>query len=100
MKLAILVLDEPSASLDPKSEYEMFQQLREVIPNKTTILITHRFSNVSIADEILVLSGGQLVEKASHRSLMEKNGVYCDLYNMQVNAYETEWKNSSSAVAQ
>ncbi|GIO84642.1 ABC transporter ATP-binding protein [Paenibacillus faecis] len=97
---AILVLDEPSASLDPKSEYEMFRQLREVIPNKTTILITHRFSNVSIADEILVLSGGQLVEKGPHRSLMEKNGVYYDLYNMQVNAYETEWKNNSSAVAQ
>ncbi|MNW50138.1 Lipid A export ATP-binding/permease protein MsbA [compost metagenome] len=86
----IMVLDEPSASLDPNSEYEMFQQLKGIIPNKTTILITHRFSNVNIADEIFVLDEGQLIESGTHRYLMDKKGLYFDLYRIQARAYTEE----------
>ncbi|MNO20084.1 Lipid A export ATP-binding/permease protein MsbA [compost metagenome] len=86
----IMVLDEPSASLDPNSEYEMFQQLKEIIPDKTTILITHRFSNVNIADEIFVLDEGQLIESGTHRYLMDKKGLYFDLYRIQARAYTEE----------
>lgn len=84
---AILVLDEPSASLDPKSEYELFQHFKEMMPNKTCLLITHRFSNVRLADKIYVLKDGQLLEEGDHYQLIEKKGLYCELFDMQVSSY-------------
>lgn len=85
---AILILDEPSASLDPKSEYEIFEHFKDMIPNKTCILITHRFSNVILADEIFVLKDGHLIEHGNHKDLIRQNGLYCELYKMQTNLYQ------------
>lgn len=84
---SILVLDEPSASLDPKAEYEMFQHFKEMIPNKTCMLITHRFSNVRLADKIFVMKDGCILESGDHCALLDRKGLYSELFNMQASSY-------------
>lgn len=59
----LVVLDEPTASLDPKAEYEIYKQFRDLMEGRTSILIAHRFSTVKLADEILVLQDGKIIEK-------------------------------------
>jgi ATP-binding cassette subfamily B protein len=76
----LLVLDEPTASVDAKAEYELFQQLAELARGKTTILISHRFSTVSMADRILVMYAGRIVEQGTHDALLALNGHYAELY--------------------
>jgi len=83
----ILILDEPTASLDAKTEYEVFQRFRELTQGKTTFLISHRFSNVRIADRILVIENGQIVENGNHDELMKLNGRYATMFNMQAEGY-------------
>lgn len=84
----ILILDEPTASLDPKSEYEVFSNLIKHTKDKSLILISHRFSTVRIADEIVVLHKGKIVEQGTHEQLIEKNGHYAKLYNLQARWYK------------
>lgn len=84
---AILILDEPSAALDPKAEYEMFHDFKQLTPNKASILITHRFSNVKLADKIFVMRDGELIEEGTHDQLISINSVYRELYNMQAESY-------------
>lgn len=84
----ILILDEPTASLDPKSEYEVFKNLIAHTTHKSLILISHRFSTVRIADEIIVLHHGEIVEQGSHETLMKQNGRYAKLYNLQAKWYK------------
>lgn len=84
----ILIMDEPTASLDPKSEYEVFKNLVVHTKNKSLILISHRFSTVRLADEIIVLDKGQIVEQGSHEQLMTLNGKYAKLYNLQAKWYK------------
>jgi ABC-type multidrug transport system fused ATPase/permease subunit len=84
----VLIMDEPTASLDPKSEYEVFKNLIAATKNKSLILISHRFSTVRLADEIIVLHDGQIVEQGSHEFLMKKNGRYAKLYNLQAKWYK------------
>ena len=79
----LIVLDEPTSSLDPKREYEIFSRFRNLIKNKSAVLISHRFSTVQMADRILVLKDGRLVEQGSHKELMDKNGYYADLFERQ-----------------
>ncbi len=83
----ILVLDEPTAALDAKREYEIFTRFSEITRGKTAILISHRFSTVRMADRILVLERGQVVESGSHEELMRLDGKYADLFNRQASAY-------------
>lgn len=83
----ILILDEPTASLDPKQEYEIFRQFNELTAGKTTILISHRFSSVRIAEHILVLEDGRIVEQGSHEELIALNNRYAELFNRQAAAY-------------
>jgi ATP-binding cassette, subfamily B, bacterial len=83
----ILVLDEPTSSLDARAEYEVFVKFRELMEGKTAIFISHRFSTVRLADRIFVIEDGQLQEQGSHAELIELDGRYAELFNLQANAY-------------
>ncbi len=83
----VLILDEPTSALDPEREFEIFQQFRELTKGKTTILISHRFSTVRMADRILVIDDGQLVESGPHAELLAKDGLYAKLFHMQAQGY-------------
>jgi len=85
---SVLVLDEPSSALDSASEYELFARFREIAHNRTSILISHHFSNVSIADRIFVLDKGKIVESGTHDDLMRSGTVYPAMYNKQKNRYK------------
>lgn len=83
----ILVLDEPTASLDPKREYEIFDNFNEITKGKTTILISHRFSTVRMVDRIFVIEKGYLVEHGTHDELLAVDNRYAELFNRQASAY-------------
>lgn len=87
---SILILDEPTSSLDAQAEYEVFAHFRELTEGKTAIFISHRFSTVRLADRIFVLENGTLQEQGSHRELMNLNGRYAELFNLQAQAYQLD----------
>ena len=78
-----IVLDEPTASLDPRAERELFEDIRGILPGRAVLLISHRFANVRSADHIYVLSGGQVAEHGDHDELMALGGHYAELFTMQ-----------------
>lgn len=78
----LLILDEPTASLDARTEEELFRRFRELAQGRTTILISHRFSTVSIADRIVVLVEGRIAEAGSHEQLLGRGGAYAELYRL------------------
>ena len=84
---AFVILDEPTAALDAEAEYHLFQRFRELIAGKTALIISHRFSTVRMADNILVLEDGVIIETGSHQELMTANGRYAELYSMQASWY-------------
>jgi ATP-binding cassette subfamily B protein len=83
----LLILDEPTASLDARTEYEIFQQFAELTHGRAVILISHRFSTVRMADRIVVLNDGCIVEDGTHQQLLEQGGIYATLFNMQAEGY-------------
>jgi ATP-binding cassette subfamily B protein len=83
----VLALDEPTASLDPKAEYLVFANLIKQTKNKSLILVSHRFSTVRLADNIIVLHKGEIIEEGSHEQLMVKNGHYAKLFSLQAKWY-------------
>jgi ATP-binding cassette, subfamily B, bacterial len=83
----MLILDEPTASLDPRGEFEIFQQVRRLAEGHTVILVSHRFSSVRAADRILVLDGGRIVEEGSHDELLARDGLYAELFELQAQGY-------------
>lgn len=83
----LLIFDEPSSSLDPLSEHELFQTMNEYSKGKTTILVSHRLSNVKNCDRIYYMESGEIVEEGSHEELMTLNGKYALLYNTQADEY-------------
>jgi ATP-binding cassette subfamily B protein len=83
----ILILDEPTSSLDARAEYEVFTHFRILTGGKTAIFISHRFSTVRLADRIFVLENGRIIESGSHKQLMELDGHYAELFNLQAEAY-------------
>jgi ATP-binding cassette subfamily B protein len=83
----VLVLDEPTASLDARAEYDIFQRFQSLAADRTTVLISHRFSTVRMADRILVLDGGRIIEQGSHAELLALGGRYAQLFNMQAEGY-------------
>jgi ATP-binding cassette subfamily B protein len=82
-KSEILILDEPASALDAESEYELFTTFKKIADGRTTLLISHRFSNVSIADRIALLEDGKISELGSHEELLKLNGRYASMYAMQ-----------------
>jgi len=83
----ILILDEPTAALDPRSESEIYHHFAELMQGKTALLITHRLASVSMADRILVLKNGRLIEEGPHQMLLQQGGEYAKLWNMQAEKY-------------
>jgi ATP-binding cassette subfamily B protein len=83
----LLLLDEPTAALDPRSECDFYLRFVELAEGKTTILITHRLASVRMADRILVLKDGHLIEDGTHQELLQLGGEYTALWNMQVEQY-------------
>jgi ATP-binding cassette subfamily B protein len=83
----ILILDEPTASLDARAEFEVYQRFVELTAGKMAILISHRFSTVRMADRILVLERGSIAEQGSHRELLSLGGKYSELFELQAAGY-------------
>jgi ATP-binding cassette subfamily B protein len=83
----VLVLDEPTAALDARAEYEVFQRFSELTAGKMAVLISHRFSTVRMADRILVLEEGRVVEDGSHSSLVAAGRQYAELFALQAEGY-------------
>jgi ATP-binding cassette, subfamily B, bacterial len=84
----LLVLDEPTAAVDARAEYEIFARLHEASDGRTTIVISHRFSTVRKADRILVMGDGRVLEEGSHDELMQiSDGVYRGLFELQAEGY-------------
>ena len=83
----VLVLDEPTAALDARSEFEVFQRFKELSAGTTAVLISHRFSSVRMADRILVLSGGKVEASGTHAELLAQKGRYAELFELQAAGY-------------
>ncbi|KKR43480.1 MAG: ABC transporter, ATP-binding/permease protein [candidate division WWE3 bacterium GW2011_GWF1_42_14] len=83
----IVVFDEPTASIDPVSEYNIFNKIYEFFKNKTVIIVSHRFSTVRNADRIVVMENGQIIESGSHETLMAQNGNYANAFKLQAQGY-------------
>ncbi|MEM7416125.1 MAG: ABC transporter ATP-binding protein [Gemmatimonadota bacterium] len=83
----LLVLDEPTAALDARAEHQVFERFSELTAGKMAVLISHRFSTVRMADRILVLDGGRIIEDGSHEQLLDLGGRYAELFNLQAEGY-------------
>jgi ATP-binding cassette, subfamily B, bacterial len=86
----VLILDEPTASIDAEAEHELFGRLKALSADRTAIIISHRFSTVRTADRIAVLAHGRIEELGTHRELMEHNGRYAHLFRLQAQGYLDE----------
>jgi ATP-binding cassette subfamily B protein len=83
----LLILDEPTAALDARSEFEVFQRFKDLSAGKTAVLISHRFSSVRMADRILVLHEGRVEALGSHEELLAQRGRYAELFELQAAGY-------------
>ncbi len=86
-KAQVIVLDEPTAALDARAEAEVFARFTGLAENRTALLISHRFSTVRVADRILVLEAGRIIEQGSHDELVARGGVYAELFELQAAGY-------------
>lgn len=84
----LMILDEPTAALDARAEHEVFQRFIDLTRNKTSVLISHRFSTVRMADRILVLKEGKVDEMGTHEELLAKQGLYAQLFELQAQGYQ------------
>jgi len=83
----VLILDEPTAALDARAEYDVFLRFAELTKGRMAVLISHRFSTVRMADRILVLKGGELVDDGTHEELVARGGLYAELFSLQAAGY-------------
>ena len=83
----VLILDEPTSSIDAESEYEIFNNLQKQYKNKTLFLVSHRFSTVRNANKIYVLDKGQIIERGTHKKLLKVSGKYARMFSVQAKGY-------------
>lgn len=83
----IVILDEPTSALDPVAETQLYERFNEIIGDKTAVYISHRLASVKFCDSIAVFADGELVERGTHAELMEKNGIYADMFTKQAHYY-------------
>jgi ATP-binding cassette subfamily B protein len=83
----LLILDEPTASLDARAEFDVYQRFLDLTRGKMAVLISHRFSTVRLADRILVLEHGKIIEEGSHERLVAQRGKYAELFELQAAGY-------------
>ncbi|HEX3110915.1 MAG TPA: ABC transporter ATP-binding protein [Thermoanaerobaculia bacterium] len=86
-KASVVILDEPTAALDARAEYEVFSRFAELVSGQTALLISHRFSTVRMADRVIVLKEGRVVEEGTHDALLAQNGLYAELFSLQAEGY-------------
>jgi ATP-binding cassette subfamily B protein len=79
---SLLILDEPTANLDARTEFELFTRFKQLSSGRTTLLISHRFTTIALADRIAVLAGGRVVETGAHKELLDRRGAYASLYKL------------------
>jgi ATP-binding cassette subfamily B protein len=84
----ILVLDEPTAALDARAEAFVFEQFRALVRRRASLVISHRFSTVRMADRIIVLERGRIIDDGSHLELMARRGLYAELFELQAAGYQ------------
>lgn len=84
----VRILDEPTSALDPISESNLYRDFEKLMENKTTVFISHRLGSTSLADEILVIDGGRIIERGTHEDLMAKNGQYAEMFEAQREWYQ------------
>ena len=87
---SFFMLDEPSAALDPRAEYELFMKLKEMMSGVTTLFVTHRLAATINADWIIVLDNGKIIEQGQHEQLMKTDGLYAQLFNLQASLMQEE----------
>jgi ATP-binding cassette subfamily B protein len=83
----VVILDEPTAALDPRAEYEIYTKFFEMVDHKTSLFITHRLSSTRFCDRIVALKNGEIVESGTHEALLAHKGYYAELFNMQAQFY-------------
>jgi ATP-binding cassette subfamily B protein len=83
----VVVLDEPTSAMDPKAEYEVFEQFHQLIKDQAAILISHRLSTVKMASRIYVMDNGCIVESGTHEELLDLHGLYSHLFEIQARSY-------------
>lgn len=83
----VLILDEPTASLDAFAEFEVFKAFSELMSDRISVVISHRFSNVRLAEHIIVLDEGRMVGEGSHEELMAAGGLYAEMFDTQAEGY-------------
>lgn len=86
----IVILDEPTAALDPKAEYDIYTKFLAMVDSKTAIFISHRLSSTKFCDRIVVLRDGRIVETGSHSELLSQKGYYAELFDLQARFYVEE----------
>ena len=86
----IMVLDEPTAALDPRAEYDIYKQFQDMVAGKTAVYISHRLSSSKFCDKIAVFENGCITEYGSHEELLNRSGKYAELFNMQAAFYSTQ----------
>ena len=84
----VLILDEPSSALDADTEFDIFSRFREIVKGRTSVLISHRFTNVSLADRIIVLDKGAIAETGTHEELIKRGGIYFTMYTKQSSRFD------------
>ena len=82
-----MVFDEPNAALDPEAERRLFEKMTSLSKDKCVVYVTHRLSSATTAGQIIVINNGVCIERGTHQELMEKQGMYCDLFNKQAQNY-------------
>lgn len=85
---SVLVLDEPTAALDAEAEHAVFERFRLLSKGRTTFLVSHRFPTVRMADRILVLDGGRVIEEGTHAELVAQHGKYAKMFELQAAGYQ------------